>query len=1287
MLAAGEGPGAIFAGVRFVLFGFDSVSEAQYRSEIVRRGGVDVGRYDSNCTHVIVSGRVSDEPVCVTARKDGKVLVSEMWIDDCLDFGTLVDANRVLYKPVKDLNGIPGSEALNICLTGYQRQDRDDIMKMVSLIGARFSKPLIANQVTHLICYKFEGEKYELARKVGIKLVNHRWLEDCLKVWEILPIDNYTKSGWELEILEAQARDSEEETEDVGRSAMRKRSSIGSSSLQGGMPSSTNLDVSVPAKDAEDLMNDRPFMTTPHKEPSYGKSIGTSGFINKVIGDLNHQNDVGTNQAGGDHATVYAKSSGDMSIQGVTVWKKEGETTPSSNKRDIKISPNPAAAKESSSTLSYSRKTPRKLVSAELPNNISGSPEGISEENLTVHPNFPQFEPSESRTHLELAGAQSPIRVVAHHMDSPASAMTIKRRSPLSSSHSKLPKPGSHGSEAHAIHGPLPSLGQSGSIAALFREGIDYPLGVDNSLERAAHTESGGHQSMDSSKKLPKLGCQGSEAHATQDPLASSGQFGSNAALFREGIHYGLGVDNSLERATNTESGGHQPTDSTKFKRLSYQKRSLKHVQPFKKTKISNSRDATGGDLANSQSKLEPSEILAAQMSELHNTPTRENAGSCVTASPTGGKTFPILPLVGDTLQTRDVNITDQSHCTETLVIDGRMINDASGKEQPFENLGDVNISDTANDQIKEIELHQKVNHDEVIMSSHSKEAETIKQSSIENVDTDKKDDLKTASCKKVVAKKSSYRHTLSNDNDKKDRIVTSLDKIESSDIHNKIYTSNQSSAKHGKAARKRKDARTEKGRATLKSEKKGNAEDKQEPGKKIIYEQNGTNAATKDDVIMEDAVESNSMPTRSILNVTRDRMESSNKEVKEIRLPNSGRNCKDLETNSAENSIDSDKENKPVENGYLKMELNDNCNKKSHGKNKKKSAQNTGGDNNNVLLKTKCAEIEKPQPACFILSGHRLQRKEFLKLIRHLRGRSCRDSHQWSYQATHFIVPDPVRRTEKFFAAAASGRWILKTDYLTASNEAGKFLDEESFEWHRKGLTEDGAISLEAPRKWRLLRERTGHGAFYGMRIIVYGECIAPTLDTLKRVVKAGDGTILATSPPYTRFLKSGVDYAVVSPSMPSVDIWVQEFLRHEVPCVVADYLVEYVCKPGYSLERHVLYKTHAWAEKSSANLLRLSKEVVTENSPSLEDNSDETDDLCCAVCGLRDRAEVMLICGDENGTVGCGIGTHIDCCDPQLDAIPEEDWFCPNCSNRTASKASVNNKRAKKSSSSKVK
>ncbi|KAM3687369.1 hypothetical protein ACB098_10G073000 [Castanea mollissima] len=63
----------------------------------------------------------------------------------------------------------------------------------------------------------------------------------------------------------------------------------------------------------------------------------------------------------------------------------------------------------------------------------------------------------------------------------------------------------------------------------------------------------------------------------------------------------------------------------------------------------------------------------------------------------------------------------------------------------------------------------------------------------------------------------------------------------------------------------------------------------------------------------------------------------------------------------------------------------------------------------------------------------------------------------------------------------------IWKTDYLTACSQAERFLAEESYKWYKNGLNEDGAINLEAPREWRHLREKTGHGAFYGMRIIIY--------------------------------------------------------------------------------------------------------------------------------------------------------------------------------------------------------
>lgn len=65
----------------------------------------------------------------------------------------------------------------------------------------------------------------------------------------------------------------------------------------------------------------------------------------------------------------------------------------------------------------------------------------------------------------------------------------------------------------------------------------------------------------------------------------------------------------------------------------------------------------------------------------------------------------------------------------------------------------------------------------------------------------------------------------------------------------------------------------------------------------------------------------------------------------------------------------------------------------------------------------------------------------------------------------------------------------------MADSKEAGKLLAEEPYEWHSSDLSADGAISLEAPRKWRLVREQTGHGALYGLRIVIYGDCTIPSL------------------------------------------------------------------------------------------------------------------------------------------------------------------------------------------------
>lgn len=38
---------------------------------------------------------VQDDPVCIAARRDGKTLVTESWVEDSLDIGKVADAKRV----------------------------------------------------------------------------------------------------------------------------------------------------------------------------------------------------------------------------------------------------------------------------------------------------------------------------------------------------------------------------------------------------------------------------------------------------------------------------------------------------------------------------------------------------------------------------------------------------------------------------------------------------------------------------------------------------------------------------------------------------------------------------------------------------------------------------------------------------------------------------------------------------------------------------------------------------------------------------------------------------------------------------------------------------------------------------------------------------------------------------------------------------------------------------------------------------------------------------------------
>ena len=55
--------------------------------------------------------------------------------------------------------------------------------------------------------------------------------------------------------------------------------------------------------------------------------------------------------------------------------------------------------------------------------------------------------------------------------------------------------------------------------------------------------------------------------------------------------------------------------------------------------------------------------------------------------------------------------------------------------------------------------------------------------------------------------------------------------------------------------------------------------------------------------------------------------------------------------------------------------------------------------------------------------------------------------NRMFTTKATHFITLFP-KRTEKYLGAVTLGMWILQPSYLEECKKAGRWIDEESFEW-----------------------------------------------------------------------------------------------------------------------------------------------------------------------------------------------------------------------------------------------
>jgi topoisomerase (DNA) II binding protein 1 len=75
---------------------------------------------------------------------------------------------------------------LEICVSGYTKDERKHIGDLVALMGGQFVVTLKAKTTTHLICKEPSGDKYDSALARNIRVVRKEWLDECARRVRVL---------------------------------------------------------------------------------------------------------------------------------------------------------------------------------------------------------------------------------------------------------------------------------------------------------------------------------------------------------------------------------------------------------------------------------------------------------------------------------------------------------------------------------------------------------------------------------------------------------------------------------------------------------------------------------------------------------------------------------------------------------------------------------------------------------------------------------------------------------------------------------------------------------------------------------------------------------------------------------------------------------------------------------------------------------------------------------------------------------------------------------------------